>query len=146
MSRVTGQPHATLPGASNQQAATLIVSQINADEQAAARWMAGGALPCDGACRDLRITTRDDMRAFAEARFEAELSAATISNALSVLRRVFSLHVEAGLLDINPATGCGDRVKRISRRYAGADVFSSARLDHPRRQDLARSPRPSNKQ
>jgi integrase len=72
--------------------------------------------------RDLRTITRDDIRAFAEERFEAELSAATITNALSVLRRVCSLHVDAGLLDINPATGCGDMVKRISRRYAGQGI------------------------
>ena len=49
--------------------------------------------------RDLRTITRDDIRAFAETRFEAELSAATITNVLSVLRRVCSVHVDAGLLD-----------------------------------------------
>ncbi len=72
--------------------------------------------------RDLRTLTRDDMRAFIENRFEAKKSAGTINNALSALRRVYSLHVEAGLLDRNPALRCGDMVARISRRYTGQGV------------------------
>ena len=72
--------------------------------------------------RDLRTLTRDDIRAFAVNRFEDKKSAATITNALSVLRRVYSLHIEAGLLEKNPATGCGDMVTRISRRYNNTGV------------------------
>ncbi len=81
----------------------------------------GHLIPFFGS-RDLRNLTRDDMRSFATDRFKAKLSAATITNALSALRRVFSLHVEAGLLDRNPAQGCGDMVAKIGRRYAGQGV------------------------
>ena len=72
--------------------------------------------------RDLRSITRDDIRAFIENRFEADKAAGTIRNALSALRRVYSLHVEAGLLDRNPAARCGDMVSRIGRRYSGQGV------------------------
>lgn len=72
--------------------------------------------------RDLRTLTRDDMRAFITDRFEAEKSAATIRNALSALRRVYSLHVEEGLLDRNPAARCGELVAKIGRRYEGQGV------------------------
>lgn len=72
--------------------------------------------------RDLRSLTRDDIRAFIEDRFEAKKSAGTIRNALSALRRVYSLHVEAGLLERNPAARCGDMVARIGRRYSGQGV------------------------
>ncbi|MCR9093483.1 MAG: tyrosine-type recombinase/integrase [bacterium] len=72
--------------------------------------------------RDLRALTRDDMRRFVEDRFEAGKSAATIRNALSALRRVYSLHIEAGLVERNPAARCGDMVRRIGRRYEGQGV------------------------
>ncbi len=72
--------------------------------------------------RDLRTLTRDDMRAFAEDRFKAKKSAATIKNALSALRRVYSLHVEEGVLDRNPVARCGELVARIGRRYEGQGV------------------------
>ena len=72
--------------------------------------------------RDLRTLTRDDMRAFIEDRFEAKKSAGTIRNALSALRRVYSLHVEEGILERNPAARCGDMVARIGRRYVGQGV------------------------
>lgn len=72
--------------------------------------------------RDLRTITRDDIRAFTIDRFEAGLSAATIKNALSALRRVYTLHVEAGQLDVNPATRCGELVAKIGRRFEGQGV------------------------
>lgn len=68
--------------------------------------------------RDLRAISRDDIREFIEDRFDAGRSASTIRNALSALRRVYSLHVEAGLLDANPASRCGELVERIGRRYS----------------------------
>lgn len=74
------------------------------------------------ASRDLRVITRDDVRVSIEERFKRGKSAATIRNALSVLRRVYSLHVEAGLLDRNPAARCGDLVAKIGRRYTGQGV------------------------
>ncbi len=72
--------------------------------------------------RDLRGIGREDMIEFAVDRFEAHKSEATIKNALSALRRVFSLHVEAGHLDTNPARNCGQLVAQIGRRYAGQGV------------------------
>ena len=35
---------------------------------------------------------------------------------------MYSLHVEAGLLERNPATRCGDMVARVGRRYEGQGV------------------------
>jgi integrase len=67
--------------------------------------------------QDLRAITRDDLLLFAADRFGAGKSAATIRNALSALRRVYSLHVEAGLLERNPCEGCGALVGKVARRY-----------------------------
>jgi integrase len=72
--------------------------------------------------RDLRHITRDDIREFVVDRFEAGLSAATIKNALSALRRVYSLHVERNLLTTNPAARCGEMVERVGRRYRNQGV------------------------
>jgi integrase len=72
--------------------------------------------------RELRALSRDDIRAFAVNRFELGKSAATITNALSVLRRIYCLHIEAGILDRNPAQGCGDMVQKIARRYDNIGV------------------------
>lgn len=72
--------------------------------------------------RDLRVLTRDHIRASAVDRFDARKSAATITNALSVLRRVYSLHVEAGVLERNPAQGRGDMVQKIARRYDNVGI------------------------
>ena len=72
--------------------------------------------------RDLRSLSRDDLRAFIVDRFKAKLSAGTINNALSVLRRVYSIHVDAGVVDQNPALRCGEMVAKIGRRYSGQGV------------------------
>lgn len=67
--------------------------------------------------RDLRGIVREDLIEFIDARFTEGKSAATIKNALSALRRVYSLHVEAGLLDRNPAVNCGQLVAQIERKH-----------------------------
>jgi len=141
--------------AKSQESAEAIVAQLNVEEEAADRWMVGGALPCDETLRgwikmhkaelspsteqthrgsiethlvpffgsrDLRVLNRDDIRRFIENRFEAGKAAGTIRNALSALRRVYSLHIEAGLLERNPAARCGDMVARVGRRYSGQGV------------------------
>jgi integrase len=74
-------------------------------------------IPYFGA-RDLRGIGREDLIAFTTDRFDEGKSAATIKNALSALRRVYSLHFEAGHLDANPARNCGQLVAQIGLRYA----------------------------
>ena len=66
---------------------------------------------------DLRALTREDLLAFAENRLKTGLSARTVEGALSILRRVCQLHVDAGLLDKNPALGAGRLVARVARRH-----------------------------
>ncbi|MCR9093420.1 MAG: tyrosine-type recombinase/integrase [bacterium] len=72
--------------------------------------------------REIRGITREDLIEFIDDRFRAKKSAATIKNALSALRRVYSLHVEAGLLDRNPAINCGQLVAQIERKYVEEGV------------------------
>jgi integrase len=84
--------------------------------------------------RDLRGIGREDLIEFVINRFEAKKSAATIKNALSALRRVYSLHVEAGHLDTNPARNCGKLVAQIGRRYTDqgvreVDAWTRAEVD-----------------
>lgn len=77
-----------------------------------------------GVCEGNRCPTecRRRSRRPIENRFDTGLSAATIKNALSALRRVYSLHIEADVLEKNPARNCGDLVSRIGRRYADQGV------------------------
>jgi len=70
---------------------------------------------------DLRHLTHLDIRRFADTRFEAGKSEATVSNAVSLLRRVINLLVETQVLSCNP-------VPRMMR-----EVAESARA-HPERQ------------
>lgn len=72
--------------------------------------------------RDMRSVGREDLIEFIDDRFRAKKSAATIKNALSALRRVYSLHVEAGVLDRNPALNCGKLVAQIERKYVEEGV------------------------
>ena len=69
--------------------------------------------------RDLRMLTRDDMRAFIKNRFDEGRAEGAITNALSVLRRVYSLHVESGLLERDPAARCGSW-RRVSAGVTAA--------------------------
>jgi hypothetical protein len=56
---------------------------------------------------DLRSLTREDVIRFADDRMKAGLAPRTVETALSLLRRVCALHLEAGLIDGNPALGSG---------------------------------------
>ncbi len=68
--------------------------------------------------RDLRMLKSTDMIAFADHVLSRGKSAALAHNALSLLRRVCSLHVEAGLLTLNPAKGVKATVSRVASSYA----------------------------
>ncbi|HXZ24444.1 MAG TPA: tyrosine-type recombinase/integrase [Methanomassiliicoccales archaeon] len=70
---------------------------------------------------DLRYLTHLDIRRFADSRFEAGKSEATVSNAVSLLRRVINLLIETQVLSCNP-------VPRMMK-----EVAESARA-HPERQ------------
>jgi len=66
---------------------------------------------------DLRSLTREDVIRFADDRMKAGLAPRTVETALSLLRRVCTLHLEAGLIDENPALGSGKVVARVARRF-----------------------------
>ena len=55
--------------------------------------------------RDLKLIRETDVSDFAGQLMESGKSEAVAFNAVSLLRRVCSLHVDAGLLDSNPAKG-----------------------------------------
>ena len=67
--------------------------------------------------RDLRTVTETDLIEFADSTMTRGLSSAVVTNALSLLRRVCSLHVKAGLLTSNPAAGCKALVGQVSQRH-----------------------------
>ena len=67
--------------------------------------------------RDLRLIRDTDLIEFAGKLMEAGKSEKLTANALSILRRVCTLHVEAGLLDSNPAKGAKRIVSTVARRY-----------------------------
>ncbi len=67
--------------------------------------------------RDLRLIRDTDVTEFAGQLMEAGKSEAVAFNAVSLLRRVCTLHVEAGLLDSNPAKGAKRLVGTVARRY-----------------------------
>ena len=81
----------------------------------------------------MRALGEADLIAFAEATVTAGKSPATAGNALSLLRRVCQLYVEAGLLDRNPCARVGALVARVERRHASeirqADAWTRAEAD-----------------
>ena len=68
--------------------------------------------------RPLSSIGEPELLAFVEHVFESGLSSSTATNALSILRRVCSLHVEAGVLDRNPVANLGRLVSKVGGRYA----------------------------
>jgi integrase len=60
------------------------------------------------------------MLAFVEACYQGKKSGALALNALSILRRVCQLYVEAGVLDRNPCARVGSLVAQVSRRHESA--------------------------
>lgn len=65
----------------------------------------------------LRAISEADLIAFAEATVTAGKSPSTAGNALSLLRRVCQLYVQAGLLDRNPCARVGALIARVQRRH-----------------------------
>ena len=68
--------------------------------------------------RDLRDIKEADLLKFIRVKLDAGLRPGTIKNSLSVLRRVYSLHVKEADLLRNPASGIGALIKRVDRRHA----------------------------
>ena len=67
--------------------------------------------------RDLRLIRDTDIIAFAGKLMGAGRSEKLTANAVSILRRVCTLYVDAGLLDKNPAKGAKKIVSTVARRY-----------------------------
>ena len=67
--------------------------------------------------RDLRLIRDIDVIEFVGQLMEGGKSEAVAVNAVSLLRRICSLHVDAGLLDNNPAKGAQKLVSTVARRY-----------------------------
>ncbi len=67
--------------------------------------------------RDLRTIDQTDLIKFVDEKLRDKKSAALCINALSLLRRVCELHVDAGLMQRNPAKGCKALVNRVAKRY-----------------------------
>ena len=67
--------------------------------------------------RDLRFIRRENVIEFAGWMMGKGLSQKHTSNAVSLLRRVCTIHVEAGLLESNPAKGSQKLVSTVARRY-----------------------------
>jgi integrase len=68
--------------------------------------------------KDLREIREEDLLAFAQAKLDAGLAVNTVRNALSALRRVYSLAVRSGDLVRNPAARMGEILRRIDRAQA----------------------------
>jgi integrase len=67
--------------------------------------------------RDLRFIRREDVIEFSGWMMNKGLSKKHTYNAVSLLRRVCSIHIEAGLLQSNPAKGASRLVGTVARRY-----------------------------
>ncbi len=67
--------------------------------------------------RDLSLIRNTDVLEFVGQIMESGKSSSLAFNCVSLMRRVCSLHVEAGLLDSNPAAGAQKLVSRVARRY-----------------------------
>ena len=85
-------------------------------EQTAAGLIRNHLVPHFGA-RDLRLLRDTDVIEFVGQLMESGKSEAVAFNAVSLLRRVCSLHVEAGTLDCNPAKGAQKIVSTVGRRF-----------------------------
>lgn len=69
-----------------------------------------GAMP-------LQAITQAHLLAFVDGLYRDGKSGALALNALSLLRRVCQLHVEAGILDRNPCARVGELVQSVARRH-----------------------------
>jgi integrase len=68
--------------------------------------------------KDLRELREPDLLDFVRAKLDAGRTPKTISNSLSVLRRVLNLLERDGLLSRNPAARLGELMRRVDRRTA----------------------------
>ncbi len=93
-------------------------STLSRSYETTARGLIEGHLVPHFGSRSLRSLTEADAMAFADRVLDLGRSPAVIRNALSIVRRVAQLHVEAGLLQRNPFGHVGRLVARIERRQA----------------------------
>ncbi len=68
--------------------------------------------------KDLREIGEADLLGYVRVKLDAGLAPKTIRNALSLLRRVYSLLVREGRLPRNPAARIGELMRRVDRRMA----------------------------
>ncbi len=67
---------------------------------------------------DLRDIAEADVLRFIQTKLDAERAPATISNILSVLRRVLNLKRREGVIQRNPLENLGELMRRVDRRQA----------------------------
>ena len=68
--------------------------------------------------RDVRSLTENDLLDYTRAKLGDDYAPATILNGLSIVRRVLGLAVREGLIQRNPALGCGRLIARVARTTA----------------------------